>query len=177
MASKPSSRTRRGADTRVVSVRPASLADADVIVRFRMELLKEHGRHAIYGRLRDDAVQRARRSTALHLASGRQITYLAFEGRQPIGMLRCLDARGSPLLVPPRYAYVTSVFVVRSHRKRGILRRLLDAAIVWARARGLTEMRLHSTPENAPANVVWDRLGFGTVELLRRREIHRAPGV
>lgn len=158
-------------------MRPASLADADVIVRFRMELLKEHSRHPIYGRLREDALQRAKRSTALHLASGRQITYIAFDGRQAVGMLRCLDARGSPLLVPPRYAYVTSVWVAKAHRKRGILRRLLDAAIVWARARSLTEMRVHATPENTSANAVWDRLGFGTVELLRRREINRAPGV
>ncbi|HKS06396.1 MAG TPA: GNAT family N-acetyltransferase [Gemmatimonadaceae bacterium] len=158
-------------------VRPASLVDADVIVRFRMELLKEHGRHPIYGRVREDAVQRARRSTALQLASGRQITYLAFDGRQAVGMLRCIDARGSPLLVPPRYAYIASVFVVASHRRGGVLRRLLDAAIVWSRARGLTEMRVHATVDNTLANAAWERLGFGSVELLRRRELSRAPGV
>jgi hypothetical protein len=37
-------------------------------------------------------------------------------------------------------------------------------------------MRLHSTPENEAANVAWERLGFGTVEYLRRREILIAPG-
>jgi ribosomal protein S18 acetylase RimI-like enzyme len=156
-------------------VRPAALVDAETIVRFRMELLRVHARHPIYGRVRDDAVQRARRSTALQLASGRQITYLAFDGRQAVGMLRCIDARGSPLLVPPRYAYIASVFVAASHRRGGVLRRLLDAAIVWARARGLTEMRVHATTDNTLANAAWERLGFGSAELLRRRELSRGP--
>jgi ribosomal protein S18 acetylase RimI-like enzyme len=146
-----------------------------VILQFRLELLKEHDRHPIYGRVRDDAPARAKRTTPLHLASGREITYVACEGRTPVGMLRCIEARGSPLLHPARYAYIASVFVARSHRRRGILKRLLDAAITWARARGLTEVRLHSTPENAAANAVWDKYGFRTVEFLRRREISRDP--
>jgi ribosomal protein S18 acetylase RimI-like enzyme len=116
------------------------------------------------------------RSTSLALASGRQITYLALEGRVPVGMLRCLEARGSPVLVPSRYAYIASAFVSHSHRRQGILKRLVDAAVTWSRARGLTEIRLHSVPDNAAASAVWERLGFPTVEHLRRREVSRAPG-
>ena len=146
-----------------------------MIVRFRLDLLVEHRRHAIYGRLRKDAAARLARSTPLHLASGREITYIALEGRAPIGMLRCIEARGSPLLAPSKYGYIASVYVAPSHRRRGILKRLVDAAVTWTRARGLTELRLHSTPENAVGNAAWDKLGFGTVELLRRREILRVP--
>lgn len=176
MGSRSSSRSRRGVDAHALTIRPASLADVDAIVRFRLELLREHGRHPIYGKLRSDALERMHRSTPLHLASGRQITYLAFEGRTPIGMLRCLEARGSPLLVPSRYGYITSVYVSRAHRRRGILKRLVDAAVTWARARGLTEMRVHSTPDNVAASTVWERLGFPAVEHLRRRAIGRTPG-
>ena len=176
MSTKPSSRSRRRGDANAITVRPASLADVDVIVRFRLDLLREHARHPIYGRVRDDVQARARRSTPLHLASGREITYIAFEGRTPIGMLRCLEGRGSPLLLPAKYGYITSVFVARAHRRRGILKRLVEAAVTWASARGLTEVRLHSTPENVAANAVWEKFGFGTVEYLRRREISRGPG-
>lgn len=168
--------SRRGAPPNAIWVRPAALADLDTIVRFRLALLKEHASHPIYGRLRDDAEARLRRSTPLHLASGREITYLAVAGRTPVGMLRCLEARGSALLVPARYAYIASTFVARTHRRRGVLRRLVDAAVVWARARGLTELRLHSTPENAQASAAWDQLGFAPVEHLRRRDVGRAPG-
>jgi ribosomal protein S18 acetylase RimI-like enzyme len=126
--------------------------------------------------VRDDADARTRRSTALHLASGREITYLGIEGRTPVGMLRCIEARGSALLLPARYAYIASAYVVRTHRRRGILRRLVDAATIWARSRGISELRLHSTPDNAQANAVWEKLGFPAVEYLRRREISRAPG-
>jgi len=168
--------SRRKVDANALWFRPASLADLETIVRFRLALLKEHGRHPIYGRVRDDVEARVRRSTPLHLASGREITYLAVEGRTPVAMLRCMEARGSALLHPARYAYIASTFVSRTHRRRGILKKLVEAAVTWARARGLGELRLHSTPENAPANIAWDKLGFTAVELLRRREISRAPG-
>lgn len=157
-------------------IRPASLADLDTIVRFRLALLAEQSGHPIYGKIRDDAKDRVRRSTALHLASGREITCLALFGRTPIGMLRCMEARGSALLTPARYAYIASTFVVRSYRRRGVLRRLVDAATVWARARGLSEIRVHTTPDNAPATAAWEKLGFPVVEVMRRREIGRAPG-
>jgi GNAT superfamily N-acetyltransferase len=167
---------RRKAPTNTLWIRPASLADLDTIVGFRLALLAEQSHHPIYGRLRDDARARARRSTPLHLASGREITYLAVQGRTPIGMLRCIEARGSALLVPARYAYIASTFVARTHRRRGVLRRLVDAAMVWARARGLSEFRVHSTPDNVQASAAWEKLGFPVVEVMRRREISRAPG-
>jgi GNAT superfamily N-acetyltransferase len=145
----------------------------DVIVRFRLELLKEHGRHPIYGRVREDAGALAKRSVSLRLASGREITYLAFEGKTPIGMLRCLESKGSPLLRPSKFAYIAAAYVVRTHRRRGILKKLVEAAITWVRARGLTELRLHCVPENGTANAAWESFGFETVELLRRRSISR----
>lgn len=152
-------------------MRPASLLDAEIIVRFRVELLKEHQRHPIYGRLRNDAFERAKRSVPLRLASGREITYLAFEGKTPIGMLRCMESKGSPLLNPAKFAYIASAFVITTHRRRGILKRLVEAAITWARARGLTEIRLHSVPDNAASSAAWESFGFQTVEVLRRRDI------
>ena len=172
----PPVRSRRRGDPSAITVRPASLLDVDVIVRFRLELLKEHNRHPIYGRLRGDAADRAQRSVPLRLASGREITYLAFEGKTPIGMLRCLESKGSPLLTPSKFAYIASAYVARTHRRRGILKKLVEAAMTWARARGLTEVRLHCAPENAGANAAWESFGFQTVELLRRRDISRVRG-
>lgn len=167
---------RRKVPPNTLWIKPASLADADTIVRFRLALLEEQARHPIYGRRREDVDARLRRSTPLHLASGREITYLAVEGRTPVGMLRCMEARGSALLAPARYAYIASTYVIRSHRRRGILRRLVDAAAVWARARGLNEFRVHATPDNPQAAAAWEKLGFPVVEVMRRREITRSPG-
>jgi GNAT superfamily N-acetyltransferase len=157
-------------------VRPATIQDIETIVRFRLALLKAHADNPIYGRLREDAPDRARRTTPLFLASGREITWIAVNGKQPVGMLRCIEGRGSPLLRPARFGYIASVYVAEGHRRKGVLTQLVDAATTWCRARGLTEIRLHSTPENATANVAWERLGFPTVELLRRREVRPLPG-
>jgi GNAT superfamily N-acetyltransferase len=157
-------------------VRPATIQDIETIVRFRLALLKEHADNPIYGRLREDATERARRTTPLFLASGREITWIAVHGKQPVGMLRCIEGRGSPLLRPARFGYIASVYVAKGHRRKGVLTQLVEAATTWCRARGLTEIRLHSTPENATANAAWERLGFPTVELLRRREVRPVPG-
>src|SRR5207302_6142571 len=42
-----------------IAVRAAVAADLDVIVAMRMALLRSHGGHAVYGRLRADADARA----------------------------------------------------------------------------------------------------------------------
>jgi GNAT superfamily N-acetyltransferase len=157
-------------------IRPANLHDIGTIVRFRIALLKEHADNPIYGRLRQDAEERAQRTTPLFLASGREITLVAMLGKQPVGMLRCIEGRGSPLLRPARFGYIASVYVVEPQRRKGILTQLVDAAATWCRARGLTEMRLHSTPENVHANAAWERLGFPTVEYLRRRDLRPLTG-
>jgi GNAT superfamily N-acetyltransferase len=176
-SSRPSRsrRSSRHSESGII-VRPAGLHDIETIVRFRIALLKEHAQNPIYGRLRDDAAERAHRTTPMYLASGREITWIAMDDKIPVGMLRCIEGRGSPLLRPARFGYIASVFVVASHRRRGILHQLVDAATVWCRARGIHEMRLHSTPENDAANAAWERLGFVTVEYLRRRETLIAPG-
>jgi len=88
-------------------------------------------------------------------------------------MLRCLESKGSPLLFPSKFAYIAAAYVARTHRRRGILKKLVDAAMTWVRARGLTEVRLHCVPENGSANAAWASFGFETVEVLRRRDISR----
>lgn len=175
-SSRPSRARRTNVPASGVIVRPATLADLDSIVGFRMALLDAERESPVYGRRREDAEARARRKTPMFLASGREITWIAEQGKRPIGMLRCMERRGSPLLRPARFGYIASVYVDPAFRRRGVLTQLVDAATTWCRARGLTEMRLHATIENAAATAAWDHLGFAPVEVLHRREIRPAPG-
>jgi ribosomal protein S18 acetylase RimI-like enzyme len=149
-----------------IAVRQASVAD-------RLALLSEHRGNPIYHRLRPDARQRAHTLFRSQLQSANEIILLAIRDRSHIGILRCVDALGSPLLYPSRYGYVTSVYVLPAARRTGVLRTLFDEAERWCRVRGLTEMRLHNAPDNPLACAAWEALGFDVVEELRHRPIRR----
>jgi aminoglycoside 6'-N-acetyltransferase I len=167
----PDGRADHPPPTANLSVRPATIADLATVVELRVALLHEHSENPVYGRLRPDLPERARRLFASQLESEQEVTFLAErtrgERRAVVGILRCVDAAGSPLLFPARYAYVASVYVVPEERQGGVLHALLDAAERWSRDRGLREMRLHNAADNEVAGRAWQALGFEVVEVLR----------
>jgi len=152
-------------------VRPAAVGDLTDIVELRLALLREYGDDPLYRRLREDARERARELYLTQLASPDETMLLAERARRVVGILRCVDALGSPLLRPERYCYVSSVYVVPSERRRGVLRALLGAADRWCRERGIDEMRLHNATSSPLAADVWSAFGFEVVEQVRRRVI------
>lgn len=160
-------------DAEVPRVRPARSRDLDAVVALRVALLREHPDHPIYGRLRPEVDRRARELFSAQLRSTTETILLAELGDAVVGILRCVESIGSPLLEPARYAYVSSVYVRPESRRRGVLRALLHAADDWSRARGLDQMRLHNVAGSA-AERAWDALGFAVVEQVRLRTL--APG-
>ena len=154
-----------------ITVRHATLSDLDAILALRMALLREHAHNTIYGRLRADADQRAARLFAAQLQSPNEVLFLADLNGETVGVLRCIQSSGSPLLDPAQYAYVSSVYVVPRAREQGVLRALLTAADRWCDDRGLDEMRLHNAADNPLANAAWEALGFEVVEHLRVRKL------
>lgn len=150
-----------------LTVREAAMADLPIVVELRLALLREHAQNPIYRRLRPDAPARASRLFAAQLRSPNEVIFLAEYERATVGILRCVASAGLPLLFPARHGYISSVYVVPSARRHGVLRALFSAAIAWCRERGLREARLHNAAENETANAVWDALGFRVVEHLR----------
>jgi ribosomal protein S18 acetylase RimI-like enzyme len=154
-----------------VQVRPATPADLPHVIELRMALLREHGNNPIYARLRPDARERARRMFAAQLASPNERIFLAEAAGTVIGIIRCVESSGSPLLEPARYAYISSAYVKPEARRRGALRALVAAARQWSASRGLDEARLHSVADDEGSNRAWDALGFDVVEHMRRSAI------
>ena len=154
-----------------VLVREATPRDLDAVVALRIALLREHPDHPIYGRLRPDLDDRARGLFAAQLRSTMEAIFLGELGGEIVGVLRCVESIGSPLLDPARYAYVSSTYVRPDSRRRGVLRALLRAADRWAHARGLSQMRLHNVAGSVAAERAWSALGFAVVEQVRVRNL------
>jgi len=151
----------------MVVVRRATAADLDAVVAMRIALLKEYPDHPIYGRLRPDAERRARPIFAAQLELDTEVMFIADIDHVPVGLLRCVESASSPLLIPDRYCYVSSVYVRPEFRRQGVLRKLLDRAREWCDERGLAEMRLHNVGSRSVSVAAWDALGFEVVEQVR----------
>lgn len=152
-------------------VREATPRDLEAVVSLRLALLREHPEHPVYGRLRKDVNVRARELFAAQLRSPNEVIFLAERDGDAVGVLRCVESVGSPLMEPARYAYVSSVYVRPEARRHGVLREMLAAAERWARARGLAQMRLHNVAGSEVAEGAWSALGFGVVEQVRLRNL------
>jgi GNAT superfamily N-acetyltransferase len=157
--------------TQPLTVRPAQLGDLRVIVELRLALLREYGDHPLYANLRDDAEDRAYDLYQAQIIAPNEVIFVAERGNQVIGLMRCVDAGGSPLLFPERYCYVSSVYVRPAERRRGVLHAMMRAAEQWCEARGLGEMRLHNVNSSEVAQRTWSSLGFDVVEHVRRRPL------
>jgi ribosomal protein S18 acetylase RimI-like enzyme len=152
-------------------VRRATVDDLAVVVALRIALLREYAAHPIYGRLRPDIEARARPVFEQQLRAVDQVIFLAETDDEAVGIVRCADVKGSPLLLPDRYCYVTSVYVRPAHRRHGLLSQLMEQAEAWARSRGLMEMRLHNSTLHAMAQATWEQLGFVVNEEVRLKTL------
>lgn len=156
-----------------IEVQRATVHDLATVVELRLALLREYADHPVYGRLRKDADVRARAVFELQILAPDQAILLATREGQVVGIARCVDTKGSPLLIPDRYCYVTSVYVKPEHRRHGVLTALVAAIETWAAARGLTEMRLHNSTVHPYAGATWSQLGFVVNEEVRLKPIGR----
>ncbi|PYP77481.1 MAG: hypothetical protein DMD35_15215 [Gemmatimonadetes bacterium] len=155
----------------VPRVRPATPRDLDAVVALRIALLREHPDHPIYGRLRPEVDRHARDLFAAQIRSRMETIFLAELAGDVVGIIRCVESIGSPLLEPSRYAYVSSAYVRPDVRRRGVLRALMAEVERWCRARGLDQMRLHNVVGSKTAERAWDALGFAIVEHVRLRAV------
>lgn len=154
------------------AVRAAQLDDLDVIVELRIALLREYHNHPFYAGLRSDATVRARELYHAQLLSEHETMFVAERESGIVGVLRCVDTLSSPLLLPERYCYISSVYVRPAERYKGVLCALMAAAEQWCEDRCIGEMRLHSASASPVAQQAWHALGFEVVEQVRRRAVH-----
>lgn len=147
-----------------VTVREATIADAPVLVAHLKELAAEPG---INIPLAPDEVISVEHEKAVlkdFHDSPRALMLIAEDGGQMVGELsiRVVSSRRAV-----QHVATLGMSVKQSHRRKGVGKALLDAALEWAPSAGIKRIELYVYARNAPAIALYEACGFN-VEGTRR---------
>lgn len=159
-------------------LRLATSADVDELVAMWAQYMRVHALNPAYRRLRPDALATRRRIFRQRIEEATSAVFVLVGGDGGLdGMIVCFVEENEPYLEPSRYVRIQAPFVRRESRRRGYLRRLLEATFEWASEWEVEELRLYTGADNLLANAVADDLGFEAVEVVRRCPLRKEPKV
>jgi RimJ/RimL family protein N-acetyltransferase len=147
-------------------VRPAVPADADALVALGRAVASEEELWLTYDRSRSDERRNLR-------GVRRDPNVAIFVAETPAGIAGRLSIARNRHPYSPHVAEV-GIMVAANQRRRGIGSALMEEALKWARAAGITKVELEVFPHNAPAIALHRKLGFE--EEGRRRNLYRIGG-
>ncbi len=76
-----------------------------------------------------------------------------------------------------RHVADLGLLVAATHRRRGVGRSLLEQAVAWAEAAGVTKLELHVFPWNEPAIALYESFGFEREGYRKRQYIREGQAV
>lgn len=137
-------------------MRPATLADADVLVRHRIGMFTDMGLKLDTGRL--EAAFRA--WLAEQMPTGTYRGWLVETGDGQIvggGGITILPWPPGPSYAGDRLAFVYNVYVDAAHRRRGLARTIMDAIHDFCREAGITSVALNASRDGLP---LYESMGY-----------------
>ena len=157
-----------------MKLRKAQTGDIDVVAGFLLAMVQEM---ASFG---GHAVAEGHRASAWchnHVVSGLsdpdRLLLLAESEETPAAPLGIAEAsitEPHPVFETKRILHIHSLYVDPAHRRSGIGRQLLEAALQWGRDRECVEAQLNSLAGN-PGRHLYESLGFRIFESELRRSL------
>ncbi|MDZ7814452.1 MAG: GNAT family N-acetyltransferase [Planctomycetota bacterium] len=89
----------------------------------------------------------------------------------PVGYCLAAVKDNPPMRPRGRYGYIVDLMVTERHRRRGVGRRLFNAAVEWFRFKKIKRVELKAAVGNEQSMAFWNSLGFKTYMELRYRTI------
>lgn len=152
-------------EDREVSVRPATLADAENLRLFKRVVLGET-EYLLQGLEDfDDRLESERELVGRFLHQSNCLLLVAVAGGRVVGLCSIVGGH----LTRTRHVGTLSLGVLRDHWRRGIGGRLMRTAMHWAEDNQVLHklaLQVHAT--NLPARRLYEGLGFREEGLLRR---------
>lgn len=99
--------------------------------------------------------------------------FVADDKGTPAGVAVTVIREAPPFLNPNKFVLLENLAVTTKFRRTGVGRKLVDAAMLWARARDMKELDLHVYEFNHAAIDFYEALGFRTVS--RRMRLSLPP--
>jgi len=70
-----------------------------------------------------------------------------------------------------RSAYLARAYVVPSHRRQGVMRRLESTVVDFLRQRGFSTLDLAVVPNNEEGMAAWPALGYRSTKIVMTKQI------
>ena len=146
-------------------IRQATVSDALVIARHRVDMFQEMGELAP-----DEAaiVESASRTRLVgQLVSGEYVSWLAETGGEVVAGAGVLLHQYYPTRTNPRgrpTAYILNVYTEPGHRRQGLAHQLIAEILTWCRAHDIPRASLHASRFGRS---VYQRLGFAQTNEMR----------
>lgn len=173
----------------MVTVRPATPADADEVVRINVRAWQQ----AYAGMVPDDVLaaldgqvdERVRRMRERLSGAGPELqpfpTLVAVAGPDPhrqrlVGYVTFGPYRSDPDRTDPAVGEVLAIYVDPVQQRRGAGKALLSAAVAALRTGGAGEIRLWVLAENTPSQQFYARYGFAPDGARDTFRVHRPDG-
>jgi len=139
----------------MITIRPAEASDAASLVALAAAIGQEPGDWLLTTEAWRPVADERRYLKAVRRHADAAV-FVALDGDRIVGRLSL--ARDPH----PASSHVADVgmMVAASHRRRGIGRMLLEAAVAWARGAAVSKLELHVFPWNEPAIRLYERFGF-----------------
>jgi RimJ/RimL family protein N-acetyltransferase len=147
-------------------VRPAAAADADALANLGRSVAGESELWLTYNRTSSDERRNVKRVR-------RDPNVAVFVAEVPAGVVGRLSVArdGNPF---SHHVAELGLMVAAGDRRQGVGTALMQQAVKWARASGVTKLELHVFPHNEPAIALYRKLGFQ--EEGHRRNHYRIAG-
>jgi aminoglycoside 6'-N-acetyltransferase I len=141
----------------VTPIRPVRREDRDEWVR---------ARHALFGDPLSDHERDAERYFRGEATEPQEVL-VAVDGARVVGLAELsLRAYAEGCSTSP-VAYLEGWWVAPEHRRRGLARRLVEAAESWARGRGCSELASDAENDNETSRLAHGRCGFEETGVIR----------
>lgn len=153
-----------------VSVRPARPEDLVALVHLLDEIAAFH-----HG---EDPTQFREAATAEHSRYLEELfqdpdaaVFVAEDQGVLAGIAVTVIREAPPLLNPNRFVLLENLAVATEFRRTGVGRKLVDAAVLWTRARDIRELDLNVYEFNHNAIRFYEAIGFRTVSRRMKRTL------